>query len=289
MASFTVGYTKVGSVIHADGQGSISLADQRAWDLTTETALSSLVPRGLLHGLTLANNSGDANNDIDIATGMAVSESFDTVMILASALTKQTDVAWAVGTNNGGMDTGSKGTSAWLYVWLIARSDTNVVDALFSLSATSPTMPANYDKKRRIGTVRVDGSGNILGFVQDGDTFTYKVPINDVSASNPGTSAVLRTLTAPPNMTAIFTYWLNNVTTGEVRVLLTETTLTDTTPTATLNDLRPMATSQVAQAEFRRKVDASSQIRARHHASGASDAIVITTRAFVDNRGRLAA
>jgi hypothetical protein len=108
------------------------------------------VPLWAISGLTYANNVADATNDIDIAAGRCVDATGAVYMKLASALTKQLDAAWAVGTNAGGLDTGSIGNSDY-YIWLIKRSDTGVVDALFSLSSTAPTMPASYDYKRLIG------------------------------------------------------------------------------------------------------------------------------------------
>jgi len=117
---------------------------------------------GHLYGLTLANNAVDATNDIDIAAGeVASTESDPVLMVLASAFTKRLDAAWAVGANQGGLDTGSVGNNIY-YVWLIQRSDTGVVDALFSLSKTSPTMPANYDRKALIGSfARVSATNNV--------------------------------------------------------------------------------------------------------------------------------
>lgn len=243
---------------------------------------------GHIFGLTLSNNVSDANNDIDIAAGAAIADGDPDEIVLAAAITKRSDAAWAVGSGVGGMDTGSKGTNATLALWLIKRSDTGIADVLFSASASAPTMPSGYDKKRRIGYVRTDGSGNILAFFQNGDTFTYSVPISDVTTTNPGTVAVLRTISVPPLTQAIFSYWLNNVTTAAVQVLLTETAQADTTPTTALFNLRATATSQANSGEFRRKVDASAQIRARHQASGASDALQLTTLGWVDTRGRMA-
>lgn len=101
-------------------------------------------------GLTYANNAGDATNDIDIAAGCAMDSTNVDMITLASAITKQLDAAWAVGTNAGGLDTGSIGNSDY-YIWLIKRVDTGVVDVLFSLSSTAPTMPTNYTLKRLIG------------------------------------------------------------------------------------------------------------------------------------------
>jgi len=81
------------------------------------------------------------------------------MMTLASGLTKRLDANWAVGTNQGGLDTGSIANTTY-YVWLIQRSDTGVVDALFSLSSTSPTMPSNYDRKRLVGSFSRVGAVN---------------------------------------------------------------------------------------------------------------------------------
>lgn len=114
--------------------------------------------QGYSTGLAVTTNGSDATNDIDVAVGSAAADvSPYNLMQLTSALTKRIDASWAVGTNQGGLDTGAVGNSTY-YIWLIQRSDTGVVDGLFSLSATAPTMPTNYDRKRVIGTLtRVSG------------------------------------------------------------------------------------------------------------------------------------
>lgn len=104
----------------------------------------------MIYGLTYSNNGSDATNDLDIAAGGAMDATGAYWVTLAAAITKQSDVSWAVGSGNGGLDTGSVGNSDY-YIWLIARSDTGVVDVLYSLSSTAPTMPTNYDFKRLIG------------------------------------------------------------------------------------------------------------------------------------------
>jgi hypothetical protein len=150
--------------------------------------------KGQLFGLALTTNAGDATNDIDIAVGEAASsEANPVLMVLASALGKRLDATWVVGgtpgATVGGLDTGVVGNSTY-YAWLIRRSDTGVVDALFSLSSTAPTMPASYDQKQLIGQViRVGGVndgplsfsvvGAKLGKVQatiSGTTKTYTFP-----------------------------------------------------------------------------------------------------------------
>ncbi len=119
------------------------------------------LPSGFIDGYTYANNGTDAANDIDFASGYAVDDT-GAKLIRGGALTKRLDVAWAVGTNEGMLDTGSVGNNQY-YLYAILRSDTGVVDYLASLSATSPTMPANYDYKRLIGWLLRE-SGAIRAF-----------------------------------------------------------------------------------------------------------------------------
>jgi len=150
---------------------------------------------GHLWGLTLSNNGSDATNDIDIAVGSAADGTGLHRMVLSAVLTKQLDAAWAVGTGNGGLDTGSIANGTY-HVWLIQRSDTGVVDALSSTSATAPTMPASYDRKRRIGSI-IRASGSILGFTQIDDRFYLHAHVTDVNLTPASMAKTLRTLTVP--------------------------------------------------------------------------------------------
>ena len=108
-----------------------------------QTILAATKPVG---GLLWSVNVSDATNDIDISVGAMADTAGTFILRLASAITKRLDAAWAVGTNQGGLDTGAVGNNEY-YGWLIGRSDTGVVDYLWSLSATAPTMPTNYDFK----------------------------------------------------------------------------------------------------------------------------------------------
>jgi len=145
------------------------------------------MPPKYIQGLTYSNNGSDATNDIDIAAGACVDATGALDMVLSATLTKRLDAAWAVGTNQGGLDTGSIGNSDY-YIWLIKRSDTGVVDALFSTSATAPTMPTNYDYKRLIGWFKRVG-GTIVAFhayETDGGGIEHKwdSPTLDVDLAN---------------------------------------------------------------------------------------------------------
>lgn len=178
--------------------GTISAFSLVAYSSQTLTAAQQAQARanvssalnGQLYGLTLSNNATDATNDIDIAVGEAAStETNPVLMVLASALTKRLDAAWAVGSGNGGLDTGSIADTTY-HVWLIQRSDTGVVDSLFSTSATSPTMPANYDRKRRIGSV-IRTSAAIRLFRQIEDRFLWAAPVSNRSSTAAATNILL--------------------------------------------------------------------------------------------------
>lgn len=194
------------------------VSDPGGSPVTKKTLVSSLIqeqalPTWFKYGLTLSNNGSDATNDIDIAVGNCRDSTDAANMILASALTKRLDAAWAVGTNQGGLDTGSIANTTY-HVWLIKRSDTGVVDALFSTSATAPTMPANYDYKRRIGSIlRV--SAAILPFVQTGNKFMLKTPLKDVDTGSQSNSSVTYTLDfIPTGIEVESIIWIGAYTTG---------------------------------------------------------------------------
>lgn len=141
------------------------------------------MPQNFVYGLTLSNNGTDANNDIDIATGQARGNS---VTVTNSAtLTKRLDASWAEGTNQGGLDTGSKANSTTYHVHAIRKDTGGTFDALFSTSATSPTVPSGWTRVQRLGAVLTDGSGNIRSFRQVGNTFWHNVSggIQDFSAA----------------------------------------------------------------------------------------------------------
>jgi hypothetical protein len=155
-----------------------------------------------LGGLTLSNDATTPNTVLDIATGTACSDDNTTMMSLATAAFKKNcNAAWAVGSGNGALDSGSAlVANAWYHVFLIERTDTGVVDVLISLSATAPTMPTSYTKKRRIGSIKTDGSVHILAFSQLGDEFLWAVDCGWDIASNGAVAVAPGTLIVSPNI-----------------------------------------------------------------------------------------
>jgi hypothetical protein len=250
---------------------------------------ATLANQGHLFGLTLSNNAGDATNDIDIAAGSAASDGATPyLMTLAASLTKRLDAGWSVGTNQGGLDTGSIANTTY-HIWLIQRSDTGVVDALFSASATAPTMPTNYDRKRLIGSVPREAAA-LVTFTQTGDVFKRKLPVRDVNATSSGTSAVTRTLSVPTGkiVEALLTVEIVTSAAAGESVYVSELSSTDqavTSPYITVGLAGGGAGQEWVYGHW--FTNTSAQIRTRQSVGGATETLNIFTTGWVDTRGRL--
>jgi hypothetical protein len=149
---------------------------------------------------TIANNSSDAEHDLDIgAARIWVSDGSTEKLVDFTAATKQIDAAWAAGDDAGGLDTGTVANSTWYYIWAIYNPTTEAADYLLSASATSPTMPGGYVYKRRIpkqGALLTNGSGNILACTWHGEYATFAVGIINLSIGSGFVTAA--TVSAPP-------------------------------------------------------------------------------------------
>lgn len=248
-------------------------------------ALGPIVPPlGQIFGLTMS--APGASAIMTVAVGNAVDNTLGNLMTLLAS-TGKTTAAWAVGTGNGGLDTGAIATATWYHFFLIQRLDTGVVDVLFSLSPTTPTMPANYTVKRRIGAGKTDGSSQWIAFVQDGDYFRWKASVADVNTANPGTAAVLAPLSVPTGVnTRAFGDLLMNDGIGNNAVLLSDPAANDEAPT-TLGPLtfvyQPTGTNGIP---FDIRTNTSAQIRYRLASSNAGITIRLTTFGWIDTRGK---
>jgi hypothetical protein len=278
-ASVDVTLPSVAGTIVGTGAETIAAASQHTARKNIGAAL-----KGHIFGLTLSNNVTDATNDIDIAAGECASTETDPVlMVLASALTKRLDAAWAVGTNQGGLDTGSIANTTY-HVWLIQRSDTGVVDALFSTSATSPTMPSGYDRKRRIGSIlRV--SAAIVAFTQTGDEFLRTLGIEDVNTAALGTSSVTYTLSVPLGISvlALIGGYTSNAS-ADRAIFIRSLVQTDIAPTGSA--LTANSTVAAVSSIFRAQVrtNTSAQVAARSNA--ASTTLSLSVYGWIDTRGK---
>ena len=280
---FTAGRIKVPTRSAADnGTDAASTA-------YADRAAAAYVVRSYLAGLALSTAGGSSS--FGVAAGAAANSTGAAMMALASAYTKTT-AAWAVGSGNGALDTGAIANGTWYHVHLIERPDTGVVDLLLSLSATTPTLPANYTLFRRLGSLLTDGSAHFVAFSQLGDEFLWKTaPALDVSAANPGTAAVTRTLTVPSGVqvTALMNVGIAGGAGGPIQVLISSLDANDQAPSQTASpggQLTLIAGSTVPWAAIAPRTNTSGQVRSRLSFSDGSTTLYISTQGWIDRRGR---
>ena len=222
-------------------------------------------------------------------TSGAASDSTNVLYMAVTTTYTKTTASWTLGTAGGMLDTGTTGgaASTWYYTYVIERPDTGVTDFLMSLSATTPTMPANYTRWRRIGAIKLDGSKNIIGHYQTGDRFDLVVPISE-SAATPGhTTADTLTLVAVPtaiSVIGIFNGDVFDATNANSNLWLSSLSQTDqaagfpfvTARTASLGSGDAWAAMIIT--------NTSGQIRRRVNST--TTLVEIATLGWIDNRGK---
>jgi hypothetical protein len=237
----------------------------------------SLLPKKI----TLANGT-DTEHDIDFGGGTFIFDD-ETGQTSVSALTKQLDASWSAGDDAGGLDTGSIAVDTWYYSYAIYNPTTNTSDYLFSASSSSPTLPSDYTKKRRIGApFLTNGSGNILNGIWMGAKsrlFQYTTPLLDISVTNLGTSATTYTLDYVPTGSKMMVR--GNVLGGasgggDVYVSDPDTTdLAPSTSVAPLSTQRSTTNGVVDSGQLNVITNTSAQIRARSSDSNSTFRVVV--------------
>lgn len=246
--------------------------------------------RGYLAGLGLSRNGGTPNSKIDIAVGVCRDDTNAVDIVVGSTLTIDFGTTGA-----NALDTGAKANSTWYHIYVIQKAD-GTKAGLGSTSLT-PTMPSGYTYKRRLGSCRTDGSGNFLPFSQQGDEFLWTASILDVSANNPGTSAVSRTLTVPTGVRvwALFNIHFRNAGSGVSPLLLISAL--DRNDEVPAYNAAPIASTGIAinasggstdigGGPYTCRTNTSAQVRSRVDGSDANVTIYLATLGWVDRRGR---
>lgn len=247
-------------------------------NLTVNTTINGAVFLG--RKPTIANNVSDANNDIDCSAG----SSFDTINSVgwvSTAKTKRLDVNWAAGTNQGGLDIGSKANNTWYYWYSIYNPTTNAQDFIATATFGSPTLPSEYTRICYIGATRTDGSGNILPFKQINDKFYILKTIIDFGAALFPTSPTLQTVTAPPSSVAMLNFAQLDLGSGNVDYfLLCDPAFADLNASSTnFSFTSILSANDACGGNIEVTTNSSSQVSL----DGASDAsCIIFTRGWID-------
>ena len=269
-------------------------------DLSALAAFGVSAFAGLLWGLTVSNNSGDATNDIDFAAGVCL-DSTNSKLQNAAAMTKQLDVNWAPGTNAGMRYSGAAIANTTYHLYVATKADgtqdyyadPSAVIATVLAHLQAETGGANYLYLRRVFSI-VRSGGTIRPFFHDGDNVYWNVQASDAADGTPGTAALTKTLTVPTGIRVfaiVSAGFTDTDTAGANYYLITSLDQTDTTPSATAfttsnpnvvsGKLTPTTVTRV-------RTNTSGQVRHRISQSDASLTLIIQTIGYVDTRGRQA-
>ena len=182
------------NVINNSGEPGVS-----GWDDVSVQTLPPLPP-GYFSGFTMANDGGAPNTTISVGAGSARDSTNANNIELASALRGilQSSGAWAAGDNQNKLDAGARANNTWYHVFAIRKTSDGSADILFSLSPTAPTMPGGYSGFVLIESILTDGSGNILGFLNERGRMTWKTARQDVALTSVNFGNTTVTVSTPP-------------------------------------------------------------------------------------------
>jgi hypothetical protein len=259
--------------------------------LTAALLKDYTAPQGHIYGLTMSN-AADASNDITVEAGEATAEGGGAMLTLSASITKRLDAAWAVGDNQGGLNTGAEAVSTWYEVHLIKRTDTGVVDVMFTTTGNRATLPTNYTLQRRIGWIRNDAASAILAFTQIDDHFTLTTQINDLAITATATAAAF-TVTVPPSCIGRFRGAItgNTSVNGAVVTVFSELVEGNVTPSGSTGIATVGAGdfAIVGAGHFELRVSSSSQIEHDSSTATGSAEVDVSTFGWIDHRRRFSA
>lgn len=140
------------------------------------------IMRGNIDGLIMSTPG--ASTTITIGAGVAVDDTGTDVIFMPTSINKVTS-SWVATTNGGGLDTGTITPNTWYHFFAIKNPTSGAVDAVFSLSATSPMMPGGYTLKRRVGAWKTDVSSQWVKLTQVGNEFHWSANVAELAAVTP--------------------------------------------------------------------------------------------------------
>lgn len=247
---------------------------------------STSLPMAYLAGLEVSNNSSDTNNDIDFGVGECRDTGDSADLRLTSILTKQIDAAWAAGTNQGGLFSGSVASDTTYHLFIIKNPTTGVVDAGFDTDVDASNRPAAYTAYRRVASLYTDGSGNLVQFSQKGNEFLLN-SLSRQTNQNPGTSAVLQTQPVPLGLKVlakVVVFFVDLSPSSAVYIIVTSPDQNDIDPSST-SDFSVFTSSERGQIIDNIRTNISGQIRFRVSASNTDVYVFTTCHGWIDDRG----
>lgn len=253
------------------------------------------VSTNYISNLTLSNNAVATKLDVAVGTCRDQADTADlSILTPITAGVIQTSGTWAAGSSQNKLDIGVRANNTWYAVHIIKSPSVSLCDFLFSLSGTSPTLPGDYNKFRRIGWVLTDNTGNITSFHQYGRRFVWDTPFVDANNLTyvTGSRGPL-TVNAPPNIDGLFSYslYMNAASSAGGYItfgLLTSADQPDIAPSISMCHVTTVAPNSFASgvgetsSDIRIRTSSSSVIYHREISQSATITYSIMTSGWID-------
>ena len=193
-------------------------------------------------------------------------------MIAGTAITKSINAAWAAGTGNGGRGTGVALTANGWYHVFAGQQAAGAYDAWFDTSPIGANKPAAFTTFRRLGSVQLDASSNLVPWIQQGDLFLWGTERGDLTWTGSGTYA----LHVPPGVQVMWQ--------GSVHTSGTNLSIYLTTPGVTHYGWAGHASGSSTGASFVSMLtDTAQSLIFTFYGAGT---VYAETRGWIDRRGK---
>ena len=250
------------------------------------------VNRGYIDGI-ITSQAADPDHDITFGTGICRDADNSVTIELSSTITKQIDVPWVAGNNQGGFPSALTLTAFTGYhLFLIKNPTSGVVDAGFDTSITATNLLADatgFTKYRRVGAVRANVSVNIYGYIQIGDHFVYTPSIQDIDM-HPGTGEETHTIQLAPNgiksLVDVSICFQRPDSAGDTFYLAGGGDDTLVTPSSDQLDARTLGDARFASVDKFLLTNTSQEVKTRQSDSNASAIVSIQVHGWIDPRGK---
>ncbi|MCL9653580.1 phage tail protein [Pseudomonas protegens] len=176
-------------------QGNIDIAALAA-------QVANAVPKGYCVGFVMSMNAGAPATAVDVAPGTACGTGNPVFSAATITGVLQAAGSWTAGTGGNKLDAGTRAANSWYHVFLIRRNEGGEADLLFSMSSTTPVVPAGYELVMRLKgrALRTDGAANIAPFINYGNSTDWKILPSDMTLSAVATSSHTVTISVPPGI-----------------------------------------------------------------------------------------
>lgn len=260
--------------------------------------VTSIVTPEEIHGLYTVPGA-DSDHDIEIKPGGALGANALQWIELVSNITKQLDVIWAAGDNQGGRPSTVALSANTTYHYFVIKKSDGTIDAGYDTSLTAVNLLAEstYLYFRRVRSLKTNGSANIRVTKQIGNNFELITPYFPLTIPQ-GSYPIVRTnydVGAPADIfieVHLFFYMTPGTPTDDTYFIITDPDQTDIPLTLGTADFRFLQSATEINEEIRVRLrsytNLSGEIAMKANHAGTSVGQIINVGLFGWTDPRLA-